>query len=89
MYGYANCAVLMRFVSLGLSSLLLWGILILPHLYYVNGLCQKKLHTHTHTLTQKGHVKGRGNQATVQGGVQKMEDTLPQQNQNARNCTEI
>ncbi len=25
-------------------------------------------HTHTHTLTQKGHVKGRGNKATVQGG---------------------
>uniref|UniRef100_A0A671KMC0 Uncharacterized protein n=1 Tax=Sinocyclocheilus anshuiensis TaxID=1608454 RepID=A0A671KMC0_9TELE len=27
----------------------------------------KKLHTHTHTLIQKGRVKGRGNKATVGG----------------------
>ncbi len=79
MYGYANGAVLMRFVSLGFSSLLLWGILILPHLYYVNGLCQKKncthtythTHTHTHSYTnKKGARQGRGNKATVEGGAE-------------------
>lgn len=55
MYGYANHTVLMRFVSLGFFTPV--GILILPHLYYVNGLCQKCTHTHT----QKGRVKGRQN----------------------------
>ncbi len=51
---------------------------------------KKTAHTHTYTNTKGARQRKResGNSAGG-GGVQKMEDTLPQQNQNARNCTEI